>query len=145
MKLKKLTTDDYLSVVENYRMFDIKSNCVDFGIEEMRERIRRYYHDFFVISTEEDKVFGYAYTYDFRMFDSNCKLKIITTEAIVENENMMLAYELIIKRLFEDYPLNYIYFNRLLDGNNLIEPSKIGFTRAALLQEYYYMMGNILM
>lgn len=48
MKLKKLTTDDYLSVVENYRMFDIKSNCVDFGIEEMRERIRRYYHDFFV-------------------------------------------------------------------------------------------------
>ena len=53
MKLKKLTTDDYLSVVENYRMFDIKSNCVDFGIEEMRERIRRYYHDFFVISTEK--------------------------------------------------------------------------------------------
>lgn len=25
MKLKKLTTDDYLSVVENYRMFDIKA------------------------------------------------------------------------------------------------------------------------
>ena len=39
-------------------------------------------------------------------------------------------------------PLNYIYFNRLLDGNNLIEPSKIGFTRAALLQEYYYYDGE---
>ena len=41
-----------------------------------------------------------------------------------------------------DYPFNFIYFNRLLDGNNLIEPSKIGFTRAALLQEYYYYDGE---
>lgn len=128
-ELVSSTTDIVLPGQDNY------INADDFG-HWISDQLKGFYHELYVIEdicTKE--LFGFALSYDYRLYDGHCFICIYSTrEELCRN---------FISRLFKEYPLNKVFWNIVTsDTKNLSLANELGFSNELLLKEYIYINGQ---
>jgi RimJ/RimL family protein N-acetyltransferase len=103
--------------------------------------IHGYYHDFYIAECS-NAVVGFAYTYEFRPFDLNCKICVyIKSEFQTTGMGGIVAITFI-NELFTGYPLKKVYapifgYNK----QSLMSNLQAGFVEEGVLKEYRYHNG----
>ena len=115
-------------------------NTFDSFESEMINKLRDYYHIFYVLYDEIKNVqIGCAYTYNYRHIDGHCKLSILI-EKDYESE-FQIILETFIQKLNCYYPIRKFF----VETCNECETEKyrvFGFSLEATLRNYVYINGN---
>lgn len=102
------------------------------------DRLNRVYHDFFIVSNEKGKI-GYVYSFDYRVYDLNCKL-FLSADRCHKDIIKSVAC-----KLFEEYPLEKIFLWIRQDDSKTREAAEMISTEPeAILCEYIYADGQFL-
>lgn len=106
-----------------------------------QDQMGRYYHDFFVIREDNEQP-GFLAAYEYRIYDSNCKVFFYPPEKAGDEARVSLLRDFC-KRLFREYPLNKLFMEIISENFNMVEiTTKAGFEKEAVLSEYRYYKGK---
>lgn len=99
-------------------------------------QLQRYYHDFYIV-VGGTKPIGFVFTYDYRVYDGNCKLIVCVDSHHTE------TVQAITKVLFDDYPIRKIFCWVREDDFEMRKAldAFVG-TPEAVLQEYIFSNGK---
>lgn len=109
----------------------------------LTERLRFFYHDFFIISTSNQEAIGFTFSYDFHELDQHCKYTLCLFEQSQRKGYGPAAAIKMMDYLFRTYPLNQIFisvyeYNTVSLNLNL----KAGFKEVGVLPCYRYYNGK---
>lgn len=116
------------------------------SLKECREYVnnclRSSFHDFYmIINKDDDRSIGFAFSYEFRMYDSNCKIFVWCQDEITD-EQLLLIIDGFSKMLFTLYPIKKQYAEMLEECNTINLYKQSGFTIECVLKEYVYSNGG---
>lgn len=140
ISLKNIQGIDYKNIISAFAD-DINCNSQEWTEELMRKKLDFFYHDFFSVEGKNGDKLGFAYSFDFRLQDSNCKIKV----TLFDKSNAALVEETICKikyYIFKEYPIKTIYYTCFPDEVENSILVRLGFTRVANLKEYIYRNGK---
>lgn len=101
-------------------------------------RLDRFFHDFYIVE-DETGPFGFVFTYDYRVYDGNCRLFLYS-----EHHQSELLTK-ILNKLFDEYPLKKIFCWIRQDDIEMQKAIEmIASSPEAVLQEYYFADGKYL-
>ncbi len=97
------------------------------------------FHDFYVILDKRIRnIVGYAYSYEFRLNDSNCKIFIWLKEDYRKEYLLPLLMRFSRELLFS-YSFRKLYIDRVIDDDSeLKEYTSLGFCCEGILRENFY-------
>lgn len=133
-----MNDDQYLFSVK------ISANSEQQFREWLCERLKYDFHDFLIISSEDDKqVIGYAHNYDFSLQDGHCKIAVYLAPEYRDSGIGGFSAIRFMNILFQMYPLQKIYtavysYNKRSLVNNI----KAGFNEEGFLKQYRYYNGE---
>ncbi len=143
-------TEDLYGLISNYDeqiMFHslvCLNSCMEFE-QWMIDNFRRVYLDFRVIKDIKNynTTIGYAYAYDYRRNDLNCKLCLFLKKEYRDSGLGAFATIKYMDLLFRCYPIRKIYFD-IYDYNKQSLKSNLqaGFIEEGCLKEYRYHNGS---
>ena len=109
----------------------------DFG-KWFENKLKYDFHDFYIIKFE-NQIIGSIYSYEFKLSDRHCKMKVlldISDDKLVKN-----IIILFVELLFREYPLRKIFVEEY--QKELIELYKnAGFQCEMILDKYIYCEGR---
>lgn len=145
IKLCRLCDEDWMYLFERFSMDKnivlnepIQFNSLRQFSDFFNDRLNRVYHDFFIVSDDKGKI-GYVYSFDYRIYDMNCKLFISVDRYHTDVLNGVVG------KLFDEYPLKKVYCWIRQDDIKMREAAEMIFHEPeAVLREYIFANGQFL-
>lgn len=108
----------------------------------LQDRLKYFYHEFFVIQTVDGQPIGIIYSYDQKLLDGHCKVGVYVVPQWRNGPGALAAVQML-DYLFCYYPLRRIYceiysYNR----QSLSSTLQCGFEETGRLKEYRYHAGQ---
>lgn len=103
------------------------------------------FHDFYVVTnaSEDEKLIGFAYNYDFTLESGHCKICVFVSELFRNLGLGSTAGIKFIDILFKKYPLQKIYSTIYSYNYDSLESNlKAGFSKEGNVKKYRYFNGN---
>ena len=108
----------------------------------LKNRLKYYFHDFYIITNSEDTLIGFAYAFDYRVYDGHCK---ICVRAMCDgyDENVTEWINEFGGLLFKSYPLHKLFFSALSCEDSYVEAyRRAGFVQECEIAEYVFHRGQ---
>jgi len=129
---------------EEQRMFlnHIVSNSLRDFDGWLQDNLKLFYHEFFIIESDEGEVMGFVYSYDKHLQDGHCKIAMYIVPAWRNSGISAMAVFQFIDYLFRYYPLRRIncdVYN--YNAESLRNIKQFGFESTGCLKEYRFYDG----
>ena len=109
----------------------------------IQDRLRHFYHDFFVIEAADGGFIGIVYSYDFHMRDGHCKAAVYIAPEWRRGGMGAIAGIQFIRHLLRFYPLRRIHCDvYAYNEKSLTSLRQCGFEQTGVVKEYRYFNGK---
>ena len=108
----------------------------------LKSKLKFFFHDFYIITTRDGTPVGFAYAFDYRVYDGHCK---ICVKAMNDQYDKKVSewIEQFCSILFRSYPLHKLFFSALASEESYIDVYlRAGFTQECELPEYVFYHGR---
>ena len=142
ISIRKIQEDDYPLTLELLKENENmpKYNYLEIMQDSLQHRLKNFFHDFFILTDEENNTIGVVYSYDFRVNDLNSRMNI-SFVCGVDDKIKTEAINCFVNYMFEEYPLKKIIFECIHQEDVLIF-EKSGFYVEVTLKDYVYYSGR---
>lgn len=108
----------------------------------LQDRLKFFYHEFFVIETEDSQPIGMVYSYDQKLRDGHCKVAVYVAPQWRNGPGAMAAIRML-DYLFCYYPFRRVYCEIYsYNSRSLSNTLQCGFEETGRLKEYRYHAGR---
>lgn len=125
-------------------MFLTHSNCNSLRDFDgwIHDRLKFFYHEFFVVETESSQPIGIVYSYDQKIPDGHCKMAVYIAPEWRCGFGAMAAVQML-DYLFRYYPLRRIFCDIYsYNQQSLSSTLQCGFEKIGRMKEYRYYNGS---